>query len=53
MIPVLRPSYTVAEEQAVAEVLRSGWSGLGPKVDEFEQAFAAHFRSEERRVGKE
>jgi perosamine synthetase len=42
MIPVLRPSYTVAEEQAVAEVLRSGWSGLGPKVDEFEQAFAAH-----------
>lgn len=42
MIPVLRPSYTAAEEQAVAEVLRSGWSGLGPKVEEFEDAFAKH-----------
>jgi len=42
MIPVLRPSYTQAEIDAVAQVLHSGWSGLGPKVDEFEQAFAAH-----------
>ena len=42
MIPVLRPSYTEAEEQAVAAVLRSGWTGLGAKVDEFEQAFARH-----------
>lgn len=41
MIPVLRPSYTEAEEQAVAEVLRSGWTGLGPRVEEFEHKFAA------------
>jgi perosamine synthetase len=42
MIPVLCPSYTLAEEQAVAAVLRSGWTGLGPKVEEFEDAFAKH-----------
>lgn len=42
MIPVLKPSYTQAEADAVASVLRSGWSGLGPRVEEFEQAFAAH-----------
>lgn len=40
-IPVLKPSYTEAEEQAVAAVLRSGWTGLGPRVEEFEQKFAA------------
>src|SRR4029453_8317258 len=42
MIPVLRPSYTEAEEKAVIEVLRSGWTGLGPKVEELEDAFAKH-----------
>lgn len=42
MIPVLRPSYTQAEENAVAEVLRSGWTGLGPRVEQFEAAFAKH-----------
>lgn len=42
MIPVLRPSYTDAEAQAVAQVLRSGWSGLGPRVEEFEHSFAEH-----------
>jgi perosamine synthetase len=41
-IPVLRPSYTQAEKDAVAAVLDSGWSGLGPKVEEFEDAFAKH-----------
>lgn len=41
MIPVLRPSFGEAEEKAVAEVLRSGWVGLGPKVEEFEHKFAA------------
>lgn len=41
MIPVLRPSYTALELAAVHQVLQSGWSGLGPKVAEFEQAFAA------------
>lgn len=42
MIPVLRPSYTDAEALAVGEVLRSGWTGLGPKVEQFEAAFAQH-----------
>jgi dTDP-4-amino-4,6-dideoxygalactose transaminase len=42
MIPVLRPSYTQAEKDAVATVLDSGWSGLGPKVEEFEDAWAKH-----------
>lgn len=40
MIPVFRPYYDEREEQAVAEVLRSGWIGLGPKTEEFEQRFA-------------
>lgn len=40
MIPVFRPYYDQREEEAVAEVLRSGWIGLGPKTEEFEQRFA-------------
>lgn len=40
MIPVFRPYYDEREEQAVAEVLRSGWIGLGPRTEEFEQRFA-------------
>src|SRR5579864_60307 len=43
-IPVFRPYYDEREEAAVAEVLRSGWVGLGPKTEEFEERFA-------RRVG--
>lgn len=42
MIPVFRPSYGQEEIDAVAEVLRSGWVGLGPKVEEFEKAFAEY-----------
>jgi perosamine synthetase len=41
VIPVFRPSSGPEEEQAVVEVLRSGWWGLGPKTAEFERAFAA------------
>jgi perosamine synthetase len=44
MIPLFRPYYDEREEQAVAEVMRSGWIGLGPKTEEFEERFA-------RRVG--
>lgn len=44
MIPVFRPYYDEREEQAIVEVLRSGWIGLGPKTEEFEERFA-------RRVG--
>ena len=41
MIPVFRPSAGPEEEAAVAEVLRSGWRGLGPRTAEFETRFAA------------
>ncbi len=39
-IPVLKPSITEAEIEAVTQVLRSGWLGLGPKTAEFEKEFA-------------
>jgi dTDP-4-amino-4,6-dideoxygalactose transaminase len=35
-LPVARPTLGPEEEQAVAEVLASGWVGTGPKVAEFE-----------------
>jgi len=41
MIPVFRPSYGKEEIKAVSEVLKSGWIGLGPKTQEFEDQFAA------------
>jgi perosamine synthetase len=40
-IPLARPSVGAAEEHAVIGVLRSGTLSLGPKLGEFEQAFAA------------
>lgn len=40
-IQVARPSLGAEEEAAVLEVLRSGWISQGPKVAEFERAFAA------------
>jgi len=39
-IPVARPSFGVAEEGAVVEVLRSGWVSQGPRVAAFERRFA-------------
>ena len=39
-IPVFRPYHDEAEIQAVAEVIRSGWWGQGPKTAEFERRFA-------------
>ncbi len=39
-IPLARPSLGAAEQQAVLEVLRSGELSLGPRVGEFEGAFA-------------
>jgi perosamine synthetase len=41
LIPVAQPVLGEREEELVLEVLRSGWLSLGPKVPEFEQAFAA------------
>jgi perosamine synthetase len=40
-IPLARPVLGEEEERAVLEVLRSGQLSLGPRVLEFEQAFAA------------
>jgi perosamine synthetase len=39
VIPVFRPTVDQSEIDAVTEVLRSGWWGLGPKTREFEGAF--------------
>ena len=41
-IPIARPSFGSEEEQAVLEVLRSGWVSQGPRVTEFERRFAAY-----------
>jgi perosamine synthetase len=40
-IPLARPVLGEAEEAAVLEVLRSGQLSLGPRLEEFERAFAA------------
>lgn len=40
MIPIYRPYFDEREEEAVAQVLRSGWIGLGPKTEEFEERFS-------------
>jgi dTDP-4-amino-4,6-dideoxygalactose transaminase len=40
-IPITRPYFTGEEGAAVAEVVASGWVSQGPKVREFEAAFAA------------
>lgn len=40
MIPVSQPDIGTAELKQVAEAFQTGWIGLGPKVDEFEEAFA-------------
>jgi dTDP-4-amino-4,6-dideoxygalactose transaminase len=41
VIPVMRPLLGEEEAQAVAEAVRSGWVAQGPRVAEFEKAFAA------------
>ena len=41
-VPVARPAFGPAEENAVLEALRSGWVSQGPKVAEFEKRFAAY-----------
>lgn len=42
LIPIFRPSMGDEEIEAVAEVLKSGWIGLGPKTEEFEKKFAEY-----------
>ena len=46
MIPIFRPSMGEEEIEAVAEVLKSGWIGLGPKTKEFEERFAEYIGTE-------
>jgi len=41
MIPLARPSFGREEEEACAEVLRSGWVAQGPTTALFEKEFAA------------
>ena len=40
-IPITRPHLAGGEQAAVAEAIASGWISQGPRVREFEQAFAA------------
>ncbi len=42
MIPVFKPSYGKEEFEAVKRVMNSGWVGLGPKTQEFENSFAKY-----------
>jgi perosamine synthetase len=42
MIPVARPYIGTEEEQAVIDVLRSGWVTQGPRVAEFEEKFSEY-----------
>jgi dTDP-4-amino-4,6-dideoxygalactose transaminase len=39
-VPIAKPSFDSSEEQAILEVLRSGWVSQGKKGVEFEQAIA-------------
>ena len=41
-IPLFKPYMDDREARAVAETLRSGWITLGPKTEEFENAFAKY-----------
>jgi perosamine synthetase len=42
MIPLFRPSISNEEINAVTEVLKSGWWGLGPKTAEFEEKLSKY-----------
>jgi perosamine synthetase len=42
MIQVFKPSLDEEEFQAVKEAMQSGWIGLGPKTQEFEDNFAKY-----------
>jgi dTDP-4-amino-4,6-dideoxygalactose transaminase len=45
LIPVMKPWLGPEEADAAAEAVRSGWVAQGPRVAEFEAAFAAHLEA--------
>ena len=45
VIQVFRPSMGDEEVEAVAQVLKSGWIGLGPRTRKFEEEFAQYIGS--------
>jgi len=42
MIPIIKPLLGEEEAEAIRQVVLSGWVTQGPRVAEFEAAFAAH-----------
>jgi dTDP-4-amino-4,6-dideoxygalactose transaminase len=46
MIPITKPNIGEEEIQAAAEALRSGWVSQGPRVAQFERAFATYVGSD-------
>ena len=42
VIPVIKPYFGEEEAEAAAAVVRSGWVAQGPRVAEFERAFASY-----------
>src|SRR3989344_1975117 len=45
VLPVFRPAMDQEEIDAVSEVIKSGWIGLGPKTEEFESKFAKYVKA--------
>lgn len=45
MIPLFMPDYDEMEERAVARVLQTRWSGMGPETTVFEEEFAERVKA--------
>jgi len=42
MIPVFKPSLGEEELNQLREIFKTGWIGLGPKTEEFEEKFSSY-----------